>query len=109
MKGPGVLKAYWGDEDATNAVLTIANVQPAGEGAYQVIISNATAAITSAVATLTILLPPSIAAPPQSQVVIAGTDVTLVVEAHGTPPFSYQWRRNGRDLAAAAAATLCNR
>lgn len=43
--------------------------------------------------------PPSIGTPPYSQTVAAGSTVTFDVIANGTPPFSYQWRFNGVDLA----------
>lgn len=39
--------------------------------------------------------PPIITLQPQSQTVLPGTNVTLRVEATGTPPLTYQWRLNG--------------
>ena len=41
------------------------------------------------------VVPPTIVRQPQSQTVIVGSDLTLTVEATGTPPLSYRWRRNG--------------
>ncbi|MBI5384152.1 MAG: immunoglobulin domain-containing protein [Verrucomicrobia bacterium] len=43
---------------------------------------------------------------PQTQTVVAGTNVTLSVAATGTEPFSYQWRRNGVNLAGQSNANL---
>ncbi|GCE11977.1 sugar-binding protein [Tengunoibacter tsumagoiensis] len=40
----------------------------------------------------------SILTQPQSQTVSAGQVVTLSVQAGGTPPFTYQWQRNGIDI-----------
>jgi Zn-dependent metalloprotease len=50
--------------------------------------------------------PPTITTHPQSQTVTAGANVTFTVVATGTPPLSYQWRKDGQDLAGATAASL---
>lgn len=39
--------------------------------------------------------PPTIVRQPQSQTVVVGSDLTLSVQATGTPPLSYRWLRNG--------------
>lgn len=49
--------------------------------------------------------PPVIATPPRGQAAVAGAPVTLAVEARGAP-LTYQWRKDGRDLAGATGATL---
>lgn len=49
---------------------------------------------------------PTISTQPQSQTVLAGTSVTFSVVANGSPPLTYQWRRNGANIAGATAATL---
>ncbi|MFA6544808.1 MAG: immunoglobulin domain-containing protein [Limisphaerales bacterium] len=49
---------------------------------------------------------PAITTQPQSQVVIAGTNVTLSVTATGVAPLSYQWQRNSVNLTGATLATL---
>src|SRR5512138_2925823 len=46
--------------EATNSMLLITNFQPTNVGYYQVIITNADCAVTSQVALLSVLLPPSI-------------------------------------------------
>jgi hypothetical protein len=53
---------------------------------------------------------PSIATPPASASVTEGESATFSVTAGGTPPFSYQWRREGADIAGATDAnfTLAN-
>ena len=53
-------------------------------------------AITSALATLTVLAPtrPSITTSPASQTVIAGESVTFAVAASGYAPLRYQWYFN---------------
>lgn len=50
--------------------------------------------------------PPAITTQPLGQTANAGTNVTLQVVASGTPSPSYQWQRNGVDLAAGTAAAL---
>lgn len=47
---------------------------------------------------------PSITLQPANQTVGAGQSVTFSVSASGTAPLSYQWQRNGIDLAGATAA-----
>jgi formylglycine-generating enzyme required for sulfatase activity len=42
---------------------------------------------------------PSISAHPQSQTVGAGTNVVFTVAATGSPPLTYQWRKDGVNLA----------
>ena len=49
---------------------------------------------------------PQITAKPQSQLVVLGQNVTLSVAVSGTPPFSYQWLRNGTPIPGATASTL---
>jgi hypothetical protein len=49
---------------------------------------------------------PSITLQPSSQVVKAGASVTFNVEAQGSPPLSYQWRKNGIDIGGATSAHL---
>lgn len=49
---------------------------------------------------------PSITTQPESRTVTAGAPVTFTVEASGTPPLRYQWRKDGADLPGATGATL---
>jgi|GEM_PF-4665655 hypothetical protein len=66
------------------------------DGAYQVIVSNAYGAVTSAVASLTVTLsqaPPVVTSPvPALNLTNAVFDsITIPVTASGTTPLSYQW------------------
>jgi alpha-tubulin suppressor-like RCC1 family protein len=63
-------------------------------------------AIISGLQIATAGLPPSIAAQPQSQAVSAGASIVFSVNASGTAPLSYQWQRNGTNLAAATDSNL---
>ncbi len=63
--GPGPFTYQWrGHESnlpgATRATLTLTNVQPAAAGPYSVVITNPHGAVTSSVATLTIIAPTSV-------------------------------------------------
>jgi len=48
---------------------------------------------------------PSITTHPANQTVSAGGSATFTVVASGTPPLSYQWQRNGVDIAGATSST----
>jgi hypothetical protein len=49
---------------------------------------------------------PSITTQPQSQSATAGANVTFSVSVSGSAPFSYQWRKNGTNIAGATSPTL---
>lgn len=91
---------------ATNQTLNLTNIQPAASGDYSAVVGNAAGTTTSSNAVLTVVAPPVITTQPQSQVVVAGADVILNVEADGTPPFSFQWRVDGTNLSGATDQTL---
>ena len=75
----------------------LTNVQPT-QRRFAVVVSNAEGAVTSILATLTVLLPPGITVQPQSDLASLGQSASLNVTASGTGPFRYQWQRNGEDL-----------
>jgi hypothetical protein len=91
---------------ATNAVYTRTNVQLADAGNYFVIATNIAGATTSAVATLTVLVPPSITLQPQSQTVTESNNAVFTVVAAGSPPLAYQWQLNGTNISGATNSTL---
>ncbi len=91
---------------ATNDILTLASAQPGDAGNYSVVVANGAGSVTSSVATLTVLLPPQILIPPQSQRVVQDGPVTFSVSAAGTAPLTYQWRVNAQTIAGATGASL---
>jgi hypothetical protein len=95
---------------ASGSALTLTNVQTSDAGNYAVIVTNVAGSVTSSVATLTVWVPPTLAAQPQSRTNIAGTTATFTVSATGTTPLSYQWRLNNSLLGGAngSALTLTN-
>ena len=83
---------------ATSAVITIADVSGANGGGYTVVITNLAGSVTSAPpATLTVI-DPFIVTQPFGQTNPVGGMVGFTVVAGGTPPFGYQWRKDGASL-----------
>jgi hypothetical protein len=91
---------------ATSATLTFASAAADNGVAYAVVVSNGGGSITSANATLTVNVPPTITSQPQPSSVADGASASFSVTATGTAPLSFQWRRNGIDIGGATAATL---
>jgi hypothetical protein len=94
---------------ATSATLTLNNVATSAAGSYTVVVSNSGGSVTSSAATLTVnpaIVAPSITTQPASQTVTAGANVTFSVVASGTAPLSYQWRKDGANIAGATSASL---
>jgi streptogramin lyase len=83
----------------TNTVLNIINVTNSNGGNYFCMVTNLFGSATSGVATLTILLPPSISSQPQGQQVGIGSNGVFTVTCNGTLPFNYQWLFNGEVIA----------
>ena len=71
---------------ATGTSLALTNVQPANGGNYTAVASNLLAVVTSSVAVLTVLVPPTITTQPQSQTNLAGTSASFRGSASGTHP-----------------------
>jgi len=99
--------------DQTNAILVLTNVQTGDAGSYTVVITNVDGAVTSAVATLTVLVYPKIlflrlsgkAATSQdsshlyrSNSVSPGANLIFTTSASGTAPLHFQWQFNQLDL-----------
>ncbi len=91
---------------ATNASLTLTDVQCTNSGTYTVIVSNLTCAVASSNAVLIVGLPPVIAAQPASVSVESNCSATFNVSAWGVRPLSYQWCLNGSPLAAQTNSSL---
>jgi len=94
---------------ATGTSLVLNSVTGSDAGSYTVRVSNSAGSATSATATLTVnpvVIAPSITTQPASQTVTAGANVTFTVGANGTAPLSYQWRKNGGNIAGATGSSL---
>ncbi len=91
---------------ATNASLVISPVSATDAGAYDIVASNECAAVSSAVAILTVNDPASATITGPVTGICSGDDVTLTATAAGSNPVTLQWRINGVDLGGETATTL---
>jgi formylglycine-generating enzyme required for sulfatase activity len=92
---------------ANASTLTINKPQLSDAGDYRVVVSDIVGSVVSSVAQLTVNsagVPPTIVVQPVSAAVRVGQQVTLSVQAAGTPTPSYQWQRNGANLPGATSA-----
>jgi hypothetical protein len=88
----------------TNADLLLSSITAMNQGAYYVVASNAYGMVTSAVAQLTVYLPPSFQTGLSNQVVTEGRTIVLSAGATGTPPLAYCWNFNTAQLSNTAAS-----
>jgi uncharacterized repeat protein (TIGR01451 family) len=75
---------------------------------FTVTVTNSVGSVTSAAAILTVNPPPvapSITTQPASVTVTAPAPATFSVVASGDAPLTYQWRRNGVDIAGATSSS----
>ena len=84
---------------ATNSTFNIVAVTTNNAGSYLVVITNFAGSVTSAVAALTVWLPPVFTAQPTNQAARTGSTATFSAAVNGTAPFSFQWLKNGAALA----------
>ena len=97
-------------DGATGLGYTLATTSAADNTArFSVRVSNRAGTVTSAEATLTVkpvvLKAPEITRAPGNVTVNEGQPATFIVLASGTPKPTYQWKRNGVDIAGATATT----
>ena len=97
--GVGTISYQWLREGqellaATSSNLLLADVQLEHGGAYAVRVSDQIGATTSQVATLTVLARPIVTVHPLSQSAAVGETIVLSIEATGTLPLSFSWRKN---------------
>ena len=85
-------------DDATNASLTLTNVQGSNAGSYAVVVTNSEGSVTGVVATLAVGSIITVTTQPSNQTVFVGTNLVLGVAVSGTGPFNYQWQFNGMNL-----------
>jgi len=76
---------------ATNATLTLTNVQSSDETNYNVVVTNPYGQTPSASAALSLSAAPVVLVPPQSTNVFVGATVVFSVSANGGQPLRYQW------------------
>jgi hypothetical protein len=94
---------------ATTAQLQIPAATSGDAGSYVAVVSNASGSAVSAPAVVVVNVPdvaPQIVTRPASLQVFAGQPATLSVTASGTPPLTYQWRRDGIVIPGATNSSL---
>jgi hypothetical protein len=73
---------------------------------FTVVVTNPVGSTTSDPATLTVdPIAPVITIPPLAQSINSGETVTFTVTATGSAPLSFQWQKNGVDIAGATASS----
>jgi len=82
---------------SATASLTLTGVAQADAANYRCIITNAAGAVTSSVASLTVIDPPVITVQPVSLTRSAGTTANFSVTVTGTAPV-FQWQKNAINL-----------
>src|SRR5207253_11121629 len=94
---------------ATSASYTTPATATSDSGsAFAVVVTNTAGTVTSAAATLTVsaaAVAPTITTQPVNQTVTAGQTATFAVAASGTATLSYQWKKNGANIAGATGAS----
>ena len=80
-------------------------VQALHAGTYDVLVSNVAGSVASAKATLRLNTAPVINTQPASLSVNAGTLAVFSVSVSGSPPLTYQWRKDGAPIAGGTQAT----
>ena len=92
--------------------LKLGDVTQADAGAYTVQVSNAAGRVTSPAAQLSVstaaptAVAPAIVTQPAAVAVTEGNVATFAVGVTGSGPLSFQWRKNGVDIAGANAAAF---
>ncbi len=86
---------------ATGDSYIIPAASVADVGSYQVRVSNACGSVDSRPAVLVINSKPLAEIEPFYGIACAGSEVVLNATASGTEPLTYQWRKNGVDIAGA--------
>ncbi len=94
---------------ATSSTYTISSVTLGDAGDYSVVVSDLYSSATSATAVLIVgqtLVAPTFIVQPVSSAIFAGYSKTFVAEVIGTPTPTYQWQKNGINIAGATNPTL---
>ncbi len=105
-----VLAAYTGPGTGFASLVPVACGNPGGGSSnqlsmfqvtggtpYYLMVDSVTGAGGTVKLSYSLFAPPAITLQPLSQTVPAGSNVTLVVSAVGTPTMTYQWRTNAND------------
>jgi len=108
--GTGPLSFQWRHDGteipgATSEALSIASTSPDDSGMYDVVVSNVCNEVVTVAAELVVDEPARITSDPQGGSFCPGSAAVLNALATGTPPLSFQWRKEGFDIPGATADT----
>jgi alpha-tubulin suppressor-like RCC1 family protein len=78
--------------------LSISNAQTSDTGNYFALVTNLLTTVTSSVATVTVLVPPSITTQPVGRSSPLGLTNIFAASTSGAAPLSYQWQLNGTNI-----------
>jgi hypothetical protein len=113
--GAGTLSYQWlrNGENIPGATSNWYTAPPATAGdngaKFRVVVTNDSGTAASSTATLTVKPAPTgpvITTSPSDQTVMSGQPVSFSVAATGSAPLSYQWLKNGVNIAGATSSTL---
>ncbi len=90
---------------AVGASYEIAAASEADAGSYSVMVTNACGDVTSETVDLTVNTPAEITTEPSDIEVYDGDSVRVTVEVSGTEPVTYQWYKDGAEIAGATEAS----
>jgi PKD repeat protein len=101
---PLVLQWFKNGTAIANATSNLFRIESAGTNdaaQYWLAATNAAGGVTSAVALLTVLAPPSILTQPARQTVCLGQEAVFAVTAAGDGPLRYQWHKDNEAITGA--------
>jgi uncharacterized membrane-anchored protein len=110
VSGPGELGYQWRLNGldlpgATEPVLVIAAVRAQDVGDYTVVASNGAGFTESAPARLSVIVPLNVVEQPKNQTVTVGSSAVFAVRTTAGGTVSYQWKKDGVEIAGARDAT----
>jgi hypothetical protein len=111
LEGTAPLATRWQRDDsdipgATGTELRWTAVAPSDSGAYRVVVTNLAGGTTSSVATVRVLLPPSLRDLPTRVRLAVGDTLRLVPTVEGSGPFQFRWFDGPDPIPGATAAEL---
>jgi Pro-kumamolisin, activation domain/Bacterial surface protein, Ig-like domain/Immunoglobulin domain/Immunoglobulin I-set domain/Bacterial Ig-like domain (group 3)/Bacterial Ig domain len=83
---------------ATSNTLTLAPVTLADAGSYRVVVTNNYGSVTSGMASLTVVFPPSFTTQPTNLTLAAGSNAVFSATLNGASPLAFHWWQNGTSL-----------